>query len=77
MGQMRVRHFVQGYPETKNALAEFSDNPNEMPKVQSESNGLYERMCLLETGMFQFLERHTRESKHDYVVESYRTPNLI
>ena len=28
--------FVQGYPEIKNALAEFADNPNEVPKVQSE-----------------------------------------
>ena len=25
---------------------------NEVPKVQSESNGLYELMCLLETGMY-------------------------
>ena len=44
--------FVQGYPEIKNVLAEFADNPNEVPKVRSESNGLYERMCLLETGMY-------------------------
>ena len=43
--------FVQGYPEIKNVLAEFADNPNEVPKVRSESNGLYERMCLLETGI--------------------------
>ena len=43
---------VQGYPEIKNALAEFADNPNEVPKVRSESNGLYERMCLLETGIY-------------------------
>ena len=43
--------FVQGYPEIKNALAEFADNPNEVPKVWSESNGLYERMCLRETGI--------------------------
>ena len=44
--------FVQGYPEIMNALAEFTDNPNEVPKVRSESNGLYERMCLLETGNY-------------------------
>ena len=46
--------FVQGYPEIKNALAEFADNPNEVPIVRSESNGLYEsrHMCLLETGMY-------------------------
>ena len=44
--------FVQGYPEIKNALAEFADNPNEVPKVRSESNGLYERMCLRETGIY-------------------------
>ena len=44
--------FVQGYPEIKNALAEFADNPNEVPKMRSESNGLYERMCLLETGIY-------------------------
>ena len=44
--------FVQGYPEIKNALAEFADNPNEVPKVRSESNGLYDRMCLLETGIY-------------------------
>ena len=44
--------FVQGYPEIKNALAEFADNPNEVPKVRCESNGLYERMCLLETGIY-------------------------
>ena len=42
--------FVQGYPEIKNVLAEFADNPNEVPKVRSESNGLY--MCLLETGIY-------------------------
>ena len=29
--------FVQGYPGIKNALAEFADNPNEVPKVRSES----------------------------------------
>ena len=46
------KEFVQGYPEIKNALAEFADNPNEVPKVRSESNGLYERMCLLETGIY-------------------------
>ena len=44
--------FVQGYPEIKNALTEFADNPNKVPKVRSESNGLYERMCLLETGIY-------------------------
>ena len=44
--------FVQGYPEIKNALAEFADNPNEVPKVRSESKSLYERMCLLETGIY-------------------------
>ena len=44
--------FAQGYPEIKNALAEFADNPNEVPKVRSESNGLYERMCLRETGIY-------------------------
>ena len=44
------KEFVQGYPEIK--LAEFADNPNEVPKVRSESNGLYERMCLLETGIY-------------------------
>ena len=37
--------FVQGYPEIKNALAEFADNPNEVPKVRSESNDVYERIC--------------------------------
>ena len=53
IGQMRVRHlFTEGYPEIKNVLAEFADNPNEVPKVRSESNGLYERTCLLETGMY-------------------------
>ena len=44
--------FVQGYTEINNALAKFADNPNEVPKVRSESNGLYERMCLLETGIY-------------------------
>ena len=38
--------FVQGYPEIKNALTEFADNPNKVPKVRSESNGLYERRPL-------------------------------
>ena len=50
---MRVWHlFRDNYPEIKNALAEFADNPNEVPKVRSESNGLYKRMCLLETGIY-------------------------
>ena len=44
--------FVQGYLEIKKALAELADNPNEVPTVRSESNGLYERMCLLETGIY-------------------------
>ena len=52
VGQMRVtKAFVQGCPQIKNALAELADNPNEVPKVRSESNGLYERMCQLETGI--------------------------
>ena len=60
--------FVQGYPEIKNALAEFDDNPNEVPKVRSESNGLYERMCLLETGIYsvfwnEILERVNATSR--------------
>ena len=37
--------FVQGYAEIKNALDEFADNADEMPKVRSDSNGLYERIC--------------------------------
>ena len=44
--------FVQGDLEIRNALAEFADNPNEVPRVLSESNGLYARMCQLETGMY-------------------------
>ena len=44
--------FVLGYPEIMNALAQFADNPNEVPKVRSESNDLYERMFLLETGIY-------------------------
>ena len=60
--------FVQGYPEIKNVLAEFADNPSEVPKVRSESNGLYERMCLLETGMYsvfwnEILERVNANSR--------------
>ena len=60
--------FVQGYPEIKNALAEFADNPNEAPKVRSESNGLYEPMCLLETGIYsafwnEILERVNATSR--------------
>ena len=31
VGQMRVRHLFR-----YNALAEFADNPNEVPKVRSE-----------------------------------------
>ena len=59
---------VQGYPEIKNALAEFTDNPNEVPKVRSESNGLFERMCLLETGIYsvfwnEILERVNATSR--------------
>ena len=49
-------------------LAEFADNPNEVLKVRSESNGLYERMCLLETGMYsvfwnEILERVNATSR--------------
>ena len=47
-----IKPFVQGYPEINNALAKFADNPNEVPKVRCESNGLYERMRLLETGIY-------------------------
>ena len=49
--------FVQGYPEIKNALTEFADNPNKVPKVRSESNGLYDRMCLLEPGSYSVFWR--------------------
>ena len=58
--------FVQGYREIKNALAEFADNPNEVAKLRSESNGLYERRVYVPAGnwnLFSILERHTRESK--------------
>ena len=59
---------VQGYPGIKNALAEFADNPNEVPKMRSESNGLYEHMCLLETGIYsvfwnEILERVNATSR--------------
>ena len=57
--------FVQGYPEIKNALAEFADNPNEVPKMRCESNGLYERMCLLETGIYSVFWNDILESKRD------------
>ena len=59
---------VQGYPEIKNALTEFADNPIKVPKVRSESNGLYERMCLLETRIYSEFWNDigpTRESKRD------------
>ena len=59
VGQMRVRHLFR-----YNALAEFADNPNEVPKVRSESNGLYERVPAGNWNLFSTLERH-RESKRD------------
>ena len=60
VGKMRVRHLFR-----YNALAEFADNPNEVPTVRSESNGLYERMCLLETGIYSVFLNDILESKRD------------
>ena len=59
VGQMRVRDLFRDI--LKNALAEFADNPNEVPKVRSESNGLYERICLLETEMCSVFWNDTLE----------------
>ena len=45
--------FVQGYPEIKNALTESADNPNEVPKVRSES---YERRFLCACWKLEFIQ---------------------
>ena len=36
----------------KDALLTIAEDKNEMAKVRSEANGLFERMCQLETGIY-------------------------
>ena len=47
--------FVQGYPEIKNALAEFTDNPNEVPKVRS-SQMVYMNVGLYACWKLEFIQ---------------------
>ncbi|KAE9523745.1 hypothetical protein AGLY_015805 [Aphis glycines] len=43
---------VQGYPQIKSTFRSFSKDLNELPKTRHESNGLYKKMCQLETGIY-------------------------
>ena len=42
----------RGYPYFKDALLTIAEDENEMAKVRSEANGLFERMCQLENGIY-------------------------
>ena len=42
----------RGYPYFKDALLTIAEDENEMAKIRSEANGLFERMCQLETGIY-------------------------
>lgn len=47
-----TKALVQGYPQIKSTLLSFSEDFNELPKTRHESNGLYKKMCQLETGIY-------------------------
>ena len=43
---------VQGYHPIHEALAKIARHENETPKTCSEPNGLHDRVCKLETGIY-------------------------
>ena len=47
-----VNTLVQGYNPIREALAKIARDENEMSKARSEANGLHDRMCKLETGIY-------------------------
>ena len=47
-----VKALVQGYHPIREALAKITRDENEMSKARSEANGLHDRMCKLETGIY-------------------------
>ena len=47
-----VKALVQGYHPIREALAKIARDENEMSKARSEANGLHDRMCNLETGIY-------------------------
>ena len=47
-----VNALVQGYNPIREALAKIARDENEMSKACSEANGLHDRMCKLETGIY-------------------------
>lgn len=56
-----TKALVQGYPQIKSTLLSFSEDLNELPKKRHESNGLYKKMCQLQTGIFLYiLARNSR-----------------
>jgi len=50
-----TKALVQGYPQIKSILRSFSEDLNELPKTRHESNGLYKKMCQLETVILYIL----------------------
>ncbi|PIK45327.1 hypothetical protein BSL78_17828 [Apostichopus japonicus] len=47
-----VKALVQGYHPIREALAKIARDDNEISKARSEANGVHDRMCKLETGVY-------------------------
>ncbi|XP_031345831.1 zinc finger MYM-type protein 1-like [Photinus pyralis] len=43
---------VKGYDQIKNALTQITDDAELTPKSRCDANGLFNRMCMLETGIY-------------------------
>ncbi|KAF0693319.1 zinc finger MYM-type protein 1-like, partial [Aphis craccivora] len=47
-----TKALFHGYSQIKSTLDSISNNLNELPKTRDEANGLYNKMCKLETGIY-------------------------
>ncbi|VVC33884.1 Ribonuclease H-like domain,Domain of unknown function DUF4371 [Cinara cedri] len=47
-----TKALFRGYSQIKSTLDSISNNLNELPKTRDEANGLYNKLCKLETGIY-------------------------
>lgn len=56
-----TKALMQGYSQIASVLEKLSSDEDEMPEVRCKANGLHERMCMLETGIYTVFWNHILE----------------